>query len=56
MKRINQNDLLEAAEAVAQITGQSHIFIVGMAGKKTSTESCRFLPAAPCKPQKSAIL
>lgn len=31
MKHITQSDLVEAAEAVAQITGQSHIFIVGMA-------------------------
>lgn len=39
MKRINQNDLLEAAEAVAQITGQSHIFIVGMASTAQSIPS-----------------
>lgn len=31
MKRITPSDLIEAAEAVAEITGQSHIFIVGMA-------------------------
>jgi len=36
MKRINQGDLIEAAEAVAQITGQSHIFIVGMASTAMS--------------------
>jgi len=39
MKRINQSDLLEAAEAVAQITGQSHIFIVGMASTAKSIPS-----------------
>lgn len=31
MKRITPEDLTRAAEAVAEITGQSHIFIVGMA-------------------------
>ena len=31
MKRITCGDLIEAAESVAKITGQSHIFIVGMA-------------------------
>ena len=31
MKRITPEDLTKAAEAVAEITGQSHIFIVGMA-------------------------
>lgn len=36
MKRITQSDLIEAAEAVAQITGQSHIFIVGMASTARS--------------------
>jgi hypothetical protein len=42
MKRINQGDLIEAAEAVAQITGQSHIFIVvgGTQGTDTPSSFC----------------
>ena len=36
MKRITQSDLIEAAEAVAQITGQAHIFIIGMASTAQS--------------------
>ncbi len=36
MKRITQGDLIEAAEAVARITGQSHIFILGMASTAQS--------------------
>jgi hypothetical protein len=36
MKRITQSDLIEAAEAVAQITGQSHVFILGMASTAQS--------------------
>jgi hypothetical protein len=39
MKRITPSDLLEAAEAVAQVTGQSHIFIVGMASTVHSLPS-----------------
>lgn len=39
MKRITPGDLLEAAEAVAQVTGQSHIFIVGMASTVHSLPS-----------------
>ena len=39
MKRIDQKDLIEAAEAVAQITGQSHVFIVGMASTAKSIPS-----------------
>jgi hypothetical protein len=39
MKRIDQRDLIEAAEAVAQITGQTHLFIVGMASTARSIPS-----------------
>jgi hypothetical protein len=39
MKRITPGDLLEAAEAVARVTGQSHIFIVGMASTVHSLPS-----------------
>jgi len=39
MKHLNQIDLVEAAEAVAKITGQSHIFIVGMASTAKSIPS-----------------
>jgi hypothetical protein len=31
MKQITPGDLIKAAEAVAEVTGQTHIFVVGMA-------------------------
>jgi hypothetical protein len=39
MKRIDQSDLIKAAEEVARITGQSHLFIVGMASTARSIPS-----------------
>jgi len=39
MKRIDQRDLIEAAEAVSEITGQTHLFIVGMASTAKSIPS-----------------
>jgi hypothetical protein len=39
MKRIDVADIVEAAEAVARITGQTHVFIVGMASTAKSIPS-----------------
>lgn len=44
MKRITPSDLIDAAEAVAQITRQSHIFIVGMASTAHSLPALGALP------------
>ncbi len=41
MKRITPEDLIKGAEAVAEITGQSHIFIVGMASAAFSAPEVR---------------
>ncbi len=41
MKRITPSDLIEAAEAVARITAQFHIFIVGMASTAHSIPALR---------------
>jgi hypothetical protein len=41
MKRITPSDLIEAAEAVARITAQSHIFILGMASTAHSVPALR---------------
>ena len=44
MKRITPKDLIEAAEAVAAITGQSRVFIVGMASTAHSMPSLDAMP------------